>query len=751
MSDPIDRLPQAVVRELLADYLGRFSCLVGNLVSCGSVLNWLELDNRGHRLLVTDESAINTPAVAAAYVVRSYAAQAPDEISFQVGDMVSVIDMPPADESMWWRGKRGFEVSYKLVYHAELVTHSGASLLRRSLVSLLHNGNQRSKTVGLMRTGSKLRSMITPACRMYSFIVVVVISFETFCRVTFDEDRVPDLNEEEIRVSYDCVVSKYHLGHPVLVWQLCTMYAPYACDAAMQLQGNNQLLRVREVVKELPPPHYRTLETLVRHLAVVAAHGDRTGMTAKNVAIVWAPNLLRSKDLEVASVGALHVIGVQAVLTEYLICYVDLIFNDKMPAYPSSPESLESTPRRGSRPKSLAISTPTKLLSLEEARSRALSSNLPGNPQQKYIDVGGGPDSLPAKYHTVIELPHGKRGSGKLKKSPLGWKSFFARGWHSGSTREKDKHGPGLRKASTGSLPHHQSLPIQDKALTEADLTHSASKQLRSVKSAESLISSGGHSGRNSDVLESCNSSSDASRVQPFQWLPEGTPASSPTGPHKHVRSVSHDSYFERGGLDMSLEDVHAVYGLGQQSTGGTSKQTAPACPRKSPRKQKLGRDSSDGASAKVQRLSDCSQEPPTFHSSQEAPAAEGTLFSNMATAPPSSHPASSSHPLLPTFATVPDEQGPDRRQQSSRSLTPYSSRQPLAVHSPDDIEPYTSPSPQEYPQPPSQFRNLAVPPQHGNEKMVLVEVHATEESDFVPRNDRRGIGLPSAVRRGRG
>jgi hypothetical protein len=29
---------------------------------------------------------------------------------FQVGDMISVIDMPPPDESIWWRGKRGFEV-----------------------------------------------------------------------------------------------------------------------------------------------------------------------------------------------------------------------------------------------------------------------------------------------------------------------------------------------------------------------------------------------------------------------------------------------------------------------------------------------------------------------------------------------------------------------------------------------------------------------------------------------------------------
>jgi len=43
------------------------------------------------------------------------------------------------------------------------------------------------------------------------------------------------------------------------------------------------------------------------------------------------------------------------------------------------------TPKR-SRPKSLAISTPTKLLSLEEARTRALL--LSGKVEQEYIEVG---------------------------------------------------------------------------------------------------------------------------------------------------------------------------------------------------------------------------------------------------------------------------------------------------------------------------------------------------------------------------
>lgn len=48
------------------------------------------------------------------------------------------------------------------------------------------------------------------------------------------------------------------------------------------------------------------------------------------------------------------------------------------------------TPKRV-RPKSLAISTPTKLLSLEEAQSRAFSAI---KPEQDYIEVGEYPKSV---------------------------------------------------------------------------------------------------------------------------------------------------------------------------------------------------------------------------------------------------------------------------------------------------------------------------------------------------------------------
>ena len=50
----------------------------------------------------------------------------------------------------------------------------------------------------------------------------------------------------------------------------------------------------------------RTLEYLTKHLHRVSLKHPDTGMTAKNVAIVWAPNLLRCKSLEVGGVAALQ-------------------------------------------------------------------------------------------------------------------------------------------------------------------------------------------------------------------------------------------------------------------------------------------------------------------------------------------------------------------------------------------------------------------------------------------------------------
>ncbi|KYO30362.1 rho GTPase-activating protein 33-like [Alligator mississippiensis] len=110
---PLPPGPRAqVLPPLLRQYLETLSAIVDSNINCGPVLTWMEVDNHGNRLLVNEEASINVPAIAAAHVVKRYAAQTPGELSFEVGDIVSVIDMPPAEDTSWWRGKHGFQVGF---------------------------------------------------------------------------------------------------------------------------------------------------------------------------------------------------------------------------------------------------------------------------------------------------------------------------------------------------------------------------------------------------------------------------------------------------------------------------------------------------------------------------------------------------------------------------------------------------------------------------------------------------------------
>ncbi|CAH1185554.1 unnamed protein product [Phyllotreta striolata] len=549
-------------------YLERFSKIADNSVNCGPVLNWLQMDNKGHRLLVPSEESrsINTPAVAAAYSVRRYVSQARDELNLEVGDMISVIDMASPGESMWWRGKRGFQVGFfpqhcvhiigdkvprniplpppvvgslaltpikpVLRKHGKLITFFRSFILNRpSRRRLKQSGILKERVFGcdlgehLLNSGNDV-PLVLKCCAEFIEKNGIVDGIYRLSGVTsniqklrnsFDEDRIPNLFTEDIIQDIHSVASLLkmyfrELPNPLCTYQLYQSFvnAVQGCNTAIRNSESDheRLLKMRETVQKLPPPHYRTLEYLMRHLAKVAMHGSNTGMTTRNVAIVWAPNLLRCESLEVGGVAALQGVGVQAVVTEFLICYADLIFCDRLPNFDQRAVVNENLLSKKCRPNSLAISTPTKLITLEEARSKHLSSR---TDDCNYIEVGGGPNNLPKKYHTVIELPSGSRKRGLTKRSPLGWRMFFSK-----SRNQTQGNMHKNRKAST---------PV---TVNEKHTCHAISLNNNNggggVKSAESLTSGHSEPANSEDIL---------------------APLRSLIKPPGHNRSVSHDSYFD--------------------------------------------------------------------------------------------------------------------------------------------------------------------------------------------------------------
>lgn len=89
-----------------------------------------------------------------------------------------------------------------------------------------------------------------------------------------------------------------------------------------------KLETLKQLLQQLPNAHFQTLKFLIKHLACIAANGQKTGMDSKNVAIVWAPNLLKPRELQLtAGLETLQTVGLQAVITEQLIKYHEFLFD----------------------------------------------------------------------------------------------------------------------------------------------------------------------------------------------------------------------------------------------------------------------------------------------------------------------------------------------------------------------------------------------------------------------------------------
>ncbi|XP_075695238.1 rho GTPase-activating protein 32 isoform X3 [Rhinoderma darwinii] len=558
-SDSVKDSPELVTQMLMA-YLSRLSAIAGNKINCGPALTWMEIDNKGNHLLVHEESSINVPAIAAAHVIKRYNAQAADELSFEVGDIVSVIDMPPKELTTWWRGKHGFQVGffpsecvelindkvpqsmtnsvpkpvspahgmrpaswsyfppylemdnvrpgleclsevpspYKLSSvsrkHGKLITFLRTFMKSRpSKQKLKQRGILRERVFGcdlgehLLNSGQDVPQVLRSCTEFIEKHGIVdgiyrlsgIASNIQKLRHEFDSEQIPDLTKDVYIQDIHCVGSLCklyfrELPNPLLTYQLYEKFS----DAVSAATDEERLVKIHDVIQQLPPPHYRTLEFLMRHLSRLATYCSITNMHTKNLAIVWAPNLLRSKQIESAcfsGTAAFMEVRIQSVVVEFILNHVEVLFSAK----------LSSVIREGaghtslSRPKSLLVSSPsTKLLSLEEAQARTQAQiNSPVVADSKYIEVGEGPAALQGKFHTVIDFPS-ERPPPKMKKSPVGsWRSFFNLGKSSSSS-----------SMSKRKLTRNPSEPSEMKAMALAG-GRGDTGTMRSAKSEESLSS----------------------------------------------------------------------------------------------------------------------------------------------------------------------------------------------------------------------------------------------------------------------
>ncbi|KAG9335417.1 hypothetical protein JZ751_004739 [Albula glossodonta] len=383
-----------IFTPLLSEYLSRLSMIVDNKLNCGPVLTWMEIDNRGNRFLLKEEASLNVPAIAAAHVIKRYTAQASDEISIEVGDILSVIDMPPKEDTSWWRGKHGFQVGFFPSECVELINErlpqsvsapsakidgDPASSTKPGVVTVTGPPSPTSvskkhgKLMGFLRTFMKSRPtkqklkqrgilkervfgcdlgehllnsghdvpQVLRSCsefiEKYGIVDGIyrhsgVSSNIQKLRHEFDSENVPDLTKDVYMQDIHCVGSLCklyfrELPNPLLTYQLYDKFA----DCMGEMTEDERMVKVHDVIQQLPPPHYRTLEFLMRHLAHLATRSGETNMHIKNLAIVWAPNLLRSMEIEAVGLSGadpFKEVRIQSVVVEFLLSNVDVLFSD---------------------------------------------------------------------------------------------------------------------------------------------------------------------------------------------------------------------------------------------------------------------------------------------------------------------------------------------------------------------------------------------------------------------------------------
>lgn len=274
----------------------------------------------------------------------------------------------------------------------------------------------------------------------------------------------------------------------------------------------------------------------------IAKHSGRTGMTDRNLAIVWAPNLLRSPALEAGGVAALRGVGVQAVVTEYLITNCHVIFdasddnNESIGAGETSTDSenfllehreYDQMSMSTERPKSLSVGG-ARLISLEEAQIRQNRNEFielrktnpmatPGG-SNSYIEVGGGPSSLPDKYHTVLPVPRSWQ-----KRKTHSWKSLFTRGQRNSTSNTNDL------KNLTVATPSSNKENICEISISEDAIKEEASGMHASLRNGQKTKMNKSVEIYEGKPMEICARSNSADSLRTSG----------------HSRSVSHDSYFD--------------------------------------------------------------------------------------------------------------------------------------------------------------------------------------------------------------
>ncbi|XP_075364451.1 rho GTPase-activating protein 29 isoform X4 [Mycteria americana] len=109
------------------------------------------------------------------------------------------------------------------------------------------------------------------------------------------------------------------------------------------IELNRIIIKIKDLLKQLPVPNYNTLQYLIGHLHRVTEQSDENKMSASNLGIIFGPTLIRPRQTDATvSLSSLVDYPYQARVVELLITYYEKIFDVSLKPLQSTSQSEET-------------------------------------------------------------------------------------------------------------------------------------------------------------------------------------------------------------------------------------------------------------------------------------------------------------------------------------------------------------------------------------------------------------------------
>ncbi|NXK47808.1 RHG29 protein, partial [Chauna torquata] len=109
------------------------------------------------------------------------------------------------------------------------------------------------------------------------------------------------------------------------------------------IELNRIIIKIKDLLKQLPVPNYNTLQYLIGHLHRVTEQSDENKMSASNLGIIFGPTLIRPRQTDATvSLSSLVDYPYQARVVELLITYYEKIFDVSLQPLLSTSQSEET-------------------------------------------------------------------------------------------------------------------------------------------------------------------------------------------------------------------------------------------------------------------------------------------------------------------------------------------------------------------------------------------------------------------------